>query len=57
MCNKKSNESPLYWNKHFYKNPFSFRINADFGDNFEIDNANTVNKTTNTYKQNPVCNG
>ena len=40
--------------KHFHKNPFCFRIYADF----EADNEKGIfyigNKTTKTYKQNPV---
>ena len=52
-----SNESHLHWNKHFYKNPFFFRIYADFEADNEKDNSSIGNKTTNIYKQNPVLNG
>ena len=52
-----SNESHIYWKKHFYKNPLYFRIYADF----EADNEKSIssigNKTTNSYKQNPILNG
>ena len=52
-----SNESHLYWKKHFHKNPLYFRIYADFEADNEIDNSNAGDKTTNIYKQNPVLNG
>ena len=52
-----SNESHLYWKKHFHTNPFYFRIIADFEADFEIDDSNIGNKTTNNIKQNPVLNG
>ena len=52
-----SNESHLYWKKHFHKNPLYFRIIADFEANNEKDNSKIGNKTTNIYKQNPVLNG
>ena len=54
---KTSNESHLYWKKHFHKNPLSFRIFADFEADNEIDGSNIGNKATNIYKQNPVVNG
>ena len=41
-----SDESHLYWKNHFHKNPFCFRIIADF----EADNENddsSVGKQTN----------
>ena len=41
----------------FIKLPLYFRVYADFECNNEIDNSNMGNKTTNIYKQNPVCNG
>ena len=52
-----SNESHLYWKKHFHKNPLYFRIYADFEADNEIDNSNVGDKTTNIYKQIPVLNG
>ena len=52
-----SNESHLYWKKHFHKNPLYFRIIADFESNNEIDGSNIGNKTTNIYKQKPVLIG
>ena len=54
---KTSNESHLFWKKHFHKNPLNFRIYADFEADNEKDNSVTGNKTTNIYKQNPVLNG
>ena len=54
---KNSNESHLYWKKHFHKNPLYFRIYADFEADNEKDNSIIGNKTTNIYKQNPVLNG
>ena len=52
-----SNESHIYWKKHFHKNPLYFRIYADFEADNEKDNSIIGNKTTNIYKQNPVPNG
>ena len=52
-----SNESQLYWKKHFHKNPLYFRIIVLFKAENEIDNSSVGNKTTNIYKQNPVLNG
>ena len=52
-----SNESHLYWKKHFHKNPVYFRIIADFEADNEVDGSSVRNKTTNIYKQNPVLNG
>ena len=52
-----SNESHLYWKKHFIRNPLQFRIIADFETDNEIDGSNIGSKTTNNYKQNPVLNG
>ena len=54
---KTSNESHLYWKKHFHKNPLYFRIYAGFEADNEKDNTIIGNKTTNIYKQNPVVNG
>ena len=53
---KTSSESHLYWKKHFHKNPLFFRIYADFEADNEKDNSIVGNKTTNSYKQNPVLN-
>ena len=52
-----SSESHLYWKKHFHKNPLYFRIIADFGVDNVIDGSSVGNKSTNIYKQKPVCNG
>ena len=52
-----SNESHLYWKKHFHKNPLYFRIIADFEADNEKDGTKIGNKTTNIYKQKPVLNG
>ena len=52
-----SNESHIYWKKHFHKNPLYFRIYADFEADNEKDDTCIGNKTTNIYKQNPVLNG
>ena len=51
-----SNESHLYWKKHFHKNPLYFRVYSDFEANNQIDNTNVGDKTTKIYKQNPVLN-
>ena len=51
-----SNESHLYWKKHFHKNPLYFRIFADFETDKEVDGSSVGNKTTSIYKQNPVLN-
>ena len=58
ICNiRSSNESHIQWKKYFHKNPVYFRIIADFeADNEKEDNV-IGNKTTNTYKQNPILNG
>ena len=52
-----SSEPHLHWKDHFHKNPLFFRMYADFEAYNEINNSSKVNKTTNFYKQNPVCNG
>ena len=58
MCAiKTSNESHIYWKKHFHKKPIYFRIIADFEADNEKDNSKIGIKTTNIYKQNPVLNG
>ena len=52
-----SNESDLYWKKHFHKSPLYFKIIADFEADNDIDGSIIGKKTTNFYKQNPVLNG
>ena len=52
-----SNESHLYWKKHFHKNPLYFRIIADFEADNEINDSKIGNKKTNIYKQKPIPNG
>ena len=54
---KTSNESHLYWEKHFHKNPLYFRIYADFEADNEKDDSKIGNKTTNIYEQKAVLNG
>ena len=55
---RSSPESHLHRKNLFHKNLSSFRIYADFeADNEKEDNRADCNKTTNIYKQNPVCNG
>ena len=54
---KTSLDSHLHWKKHFHKNPFYFRIFADFEADNEKDNSSIGNKTSNICKQNPVPNG
>ena len=58
MCTiRTSNESHLYWKKHFHKISLYFRIIADFEADNKIDGSSVGDKTTNIYKQNPVLNG
>ena len=52
-----SNEPHIYWKKLFHKNPLYFRFFAGFEGDSEIDNSSLGIKTTNIYKQIPVCNG
>ena len=54
---RSSGESRFHWKNHFHKKPLSSRINADFEAGNESDNSSIGFKTTNIYKQNPVCNG
>ena len=54
---KTSNESHIYWKKHFHKKPLYFRIFADFEPDKEKDSSSIGYKTINIYKQNPVLNG
>ena len=53
---KTSNESHLYWRKHFHKNPLGCRIFADFEAENETDTSTIGNKTTNIFKQKPALN-
>ena len=53
---KTSSESHLHWKK-IHKNPFYFRIFADFEADDEIDDSSIGNKTTNISKQHPILNG
>ena len=54
---KTSPNSQIYMKKYFQKNKLYFRIYADFeADNKREDNS-IGDKTTNIYKQEPVCNG
>ena len=39
-----SSESHLHWEKHFHKNPFYFRIYADFEADNEKDNSSVGKK-------------
>ena len=52
-----SDESHLYWKNHIHKNPYFFRIIADFEADKKIEFSSIGNKTTDFYKQNPVLNG
>ena len=45
------------WKKHFHKIPLYFRIYGDFECNNKIEGSHIGNKTTNIFKQNPMCNG
>ena len=52
-----SDESHIYWKKYFHRNPFYFRIYADFEADIEQGNSSIGNKTIEIHKQNPVLNG
>ena len=52
-----SSVSHLHWKDHFHKNPLYFRFIADFEADIEFDNSSIGNKTTKSFKQNPVLNG
>ena len=54
---KTSSNSHIYWKKHYQKNKLYFRIYADFEADNKKENTNIGDKTTNIYKQEPVCNG
>ena len=51
-----SRDHHLPCENHFHKNQLYFRIIADFEAGNETDNSSLENKTTNTYKHNPVLN-
>ena len=58
--NQKSKTSPnshTFWKKYFQRNKLYFRIYADFEADKKKENASIGDKTTNIYKQEPVCNG
>ena len=50
-------DSHVNWKKHFHKNPFCFRIYANFEADNKFDNSSVRIETTNIYKQNPILNG
>ena len=54
---KTSCESHLHWKNQFHENLFYFRFFADFEADKGIDNSSKVNKRTNIFKRNTVCNG
>ena len=54
---KTSPNSHIYWKKYFQKNKLYFRIYADFEADNKKEYTNIGDKTTNIYKQEPVCNG
>ena len=54
---KTSPNSHIYWKKYYQKNKLYFRIYADFEADNKKENTNIGDKTTNIYKQEPVCNG
>ena len=54
---KTSPNSHIYWNKYFEKNKLYFRVYADFEADNKKEDTIIGDKTTNIYKQEPVCNG
>ena len=54
---KTSPESHIYWKKYFQKNKLYFRVYADFEADNKKEDTSIGDKTTNIYKQEPVCNG
>ena len=54
---KTSPYSHIYWKKYCQKYKLYFRIYADFEADNKKENVNIRDKTTNIYKQEPVCNG
>ena len=54
---KTSPNSHIYWKKYYQKNKLYFRLYADFEADNKEENTSIGDKTTNIYKQEPVCNG
>ena len=54
---KTSSEPPLHWKDNFHKKPLYCRNIGHFQADNGINNSDIVNKKTDKYKQNPVCNG
>ena len=54
---KTSPNSHKYWKKYFQKNKLYFRIYAEFEADNKKENTIIGDKTTNIYKQEPICNG
>ena len=54
---KTSPNSHIYWKKYFQKNNLYFRIYADFEADNKKENIKIGDKTTNIYKQEPICCG
>ena len=52
-----SSGSHICSKEHFHKNQLYFRIYADFQADNEKDNSSICNKTSKSYKQNPILNG
>ena len=52
-----SPDSHIYWKKYFQKNKLYFKIYADFEADNKKEDTSIGDKTTNIYKQEPVCNG
>ena len=52
-----SPNSHICWKKYFHKKKLYFRIYGDFEADNKKENTNIGDKTTNIYKQEPVCNG
>ena len=55
--NRTSHESHIHCKDHFHRNPFHFKVYADFEAHSEKDNSIVGRKTTNIYKQNSILNG
>ena len=54
---KTSPNSHIYWKKYYQKNKLYFRIYADLEADNKKEDTIIGDKTTNIYKQEPVCNG
>ena len=52
-----ANESHQHWKRHFHKSPLYSTNYANFEADSEVENSGQRNKTTNSYKQNPIFNG